>query len=188
MNKVQMRTDIKKLLMGFSQEDRIAKSKAACQNFTGTSQYNDSSVIMVFLSLPHEVDTAGIILDAWQKGKTVAVPKVSWQQRNMIAVELSSLESGLPVGSNGLRNPTSGVPVPVEDIDVVVTPGLGFDTDGGRIGRGGGYYDRFFAAKGLKAVKIGFGFQDQVLDEVPMMEHDQKLDMLVTDKEVVVIN
>lgn len=188
MNKVQMRTEIKKLLMGLSPEDRIAKSKAACHNFAGTSQYKDSSVIMVFLSLPHEVDTAGIIIDAWQNGKTVAVPKVSWQQRNMIPVELNSLESGLPVGSNGLRNPTAGVPVPVEDIDMVIAPGLGFDTDGGRIGRGGGYYDRFFSAKGLGAVKAGLGFSEQVVDDVPMMEHDQRLDVLVTDKEVVVIN
>lgn len=187
MEKVQMRGRIKGLLMEIAPENRIAKSKKACQNFIGTDQYDRASVIMVFLSLPHEVDTTPIILDAWQKGKTVAVPKVSWQQRHMIPIELKSLEAGLTIGTYGLRNPSTGIPVPVEDIDIVVAPGLGFDKDGGRIGRGGAYYDRFFGSKKLKAVKAGLAFSEQVVEEVPMMEHDKRLDMLVTDTEVVVI-
>jgi hypothetical protein len=84
----------------------------------------------------------------------------------------------------GLRNPIMGVPVPYENIDLVVAPGLGFDRKGNRLGRGGSYYDRFFTNKDLKAPKCGFAFAEQVLESVPVTENDVPVDFLVTDKEV----
>ena len=84
----------------------------------------------------------------------------------------------------GLRNPTTGAPVPFEEIQLVVAPGLGFDRKGNRLGRGGSYYDRFFTNRELKAVKCGFAFAEQVKETVPVMEHDVPVDMLVTDEEV----
>jgi 5-formyltetrahydrofolate cyclo-ligase len=143
---------------------------------------------MIFLSLPHEVDTAEAILHAWQLGKTVAVPKVSWEQRHMIPVEITSLETGLSTGDSGLRNPVAGVPVPFEEIDLVVTPGLGFDRKGNRLGRGGSYYDRFFANAELKAIRCGLALAEQLVDVVPVVEHDKPVDLLVTDKEIVHCN
>jgi 5-formyltetrahydrofolate cyclo-ligase len=143
---------------------------------------------MMFLSLPHEVDTAEAILQAWQLGKAVAVPKISWQQRHMIAVEINSLETGLSTSSSGLRNPVAGVPVPFGDIDLVVAPGLGFDKKGNRLGRGGSYYDRFFANEELKATRCGFGFTEQLVESIPAAEHDEPVEILVTDKEIIYID
>jgi 5-formyltetrahydrofolate cyclo-ligase len=139
---------------------------------------------MMYMSLPHELDTSEAILCAWQLGKTVVVPKVSWQQRHMIPVQINSLETGFSEEVPGLRNPTTGAPVPFEDIDMVVAPGLGFDRKGNRLGRGGSYYDRFFTNKELKAPKCGFAFSEQVIETVPVTEHDVRVDMLVTDEEV----
>jgi 5-formyltetrahydrofolate cyclo-ligase len=143
---------------------------------------------MIYLSLPHEVDTAAVILSAWQQGKTIAVPKVSWQQRHMIPVIITSLDTGFSTEVGGLRNPITGLPMPIEEIDLVVAPGLGFDRKGNRIGRGGSYYDRFFANKELRAVKCGFAFEDQVVDTVPTDERDMRMDILVTDDEVIYFN
>jgi 5-formyltetrahydrofolate cyclo-ligase len=67
---------------------------------------------------------------------------------------------------------------------MVVAPGLGFDRKGNRLGRGGSYYDRFFTNKELKAPKCGFAFSEQVIETVPVTEHDVPVDMLVTDEEV----
>ena len=67
---------------------------------------------------------------------------------------------------------------------MVVTPGLGFDRNGNRLGRGGGYYDRFFAHGRLKACKCGFAFAEQLIDSVPVTDHDQPMDMLITDAEI----
>jgi 5-formyltetrahydrofolate cyclo-ligase len=186
--KLQLRNELKARLVAMSVETRGEKSKTACRNLIETPQFQQSSVVMIYLSLPHEVDTAAIILSAWQQGKTVAVPKVSWQQRHMIPVIITSLDTGFSTDVGGLRNPITGAPMPIEEIDLVVVPGLGFDRKGNRIGRGGSYYDRFFANKGLCAVKCGFAFEEQIVDNVPVSKHDIQMDMLVTDDEVVYFN
>ncbi|UCD51686.1 MAG: 5-formyltetrahydrofolate cyclo-ligase, partial [Phycisphaerales bacterium] len=144
-----------------------------------------ASTVMLFLSLPHEVDTSEAILHAWQLGKTVAVPKISWQQRHMLPVGISSLETGFSTGVGGLRNPVSGVPIPFAEIDLVVSPALGFDRQGNRLGRGGAFYDRFFANRELTASRCGLAFTEQVVDSIPVTDGDEPVDFLVTDEGVI---
>lgn len=142
---------------------------------------------MMYLALPNEIDTTAVILNAWQNGKTVAVPKVSWMQRHMIPVLITSLETGLNAEDAGLRNPGTGTPMPIDEIDLVVTPAMAFDDNGYRLGRGGGYYDRFFEAKQLRALKCGFVFSQQIVDSVPIAEHDRYVDFIVTDERVITV-
>jgi len=188
MDKEQLRRKLQKCLLEMSNEQRNEKSKKACRNLISTPQFQNASAIMMYLSLPHEVDTSEAILCAWQLGKTVVVPKISWQQRHMIPVQINSLETGFSTDVAGLRNPITGVPVPFEEIDLVVTPALGFDRKGNRLGRGASYYDRFFANAELKAPKCGFAFTEQMIDSVPVTEHDKPVDFLVTDKEIMYFN
>ena len=169
-------------------EQRADKSQKACKNLIDAPQFRNANTIMTYLSLPHEVDTSPFILCAWQHNKTIAVPKISWQQRHMIAVEINSLETGIATEAGGLRNPVTGVPVPLEDIDLIVTPGLAFDRKGNRLRRGGSYYDRFFSNEKLRAIKCGFSFSEQLLDSVPITEHDRPVDMIVTDEGVTYFN
>ena len=68
---------------------------------------------------------------------------------------------------------------------MVVTPALAYDRSGNRLGRGGAYYDRFFASDELRAKRCGFAFSEQVIDSVPVENHDQLVHFLVTDSEVV---
>ncbi|UCE99510.1 MAG: 5-formyltetrahydrofolate cyclo-ligase [Planctomycetota bacterium] len=185
MDKGQLRIKLQECLREMSDEQRSEKSRRACQNLVSTPQFRNASGIMVYLSLPHEVDTSEAILYAWQLGKIVAVPRISWHQRHMIAVQINSLETGFLTSASGLRNPITGVPMPFEEIELVVTPALGFDMKGNRLGRGGSFYDRFFANNELKASKCGFAFAEQVVDSVPVTAKDVPVDFLVTDKEVV---
>jgi len=67
----------------------------------------------------------------------------------------------------------------------VLTPALGFDKKGNRLGRGGSYYDRFFANEKLKASRCGFVFAEQVIDSLPVTESDEPVDFLVTDEGVI---
>ncbi|MHC4482705.1 MAG: 5-formyltetrahydrofolate cyclo-ligase [Planctomycetota bacterium] len=188
MDKAQLRHKLQKSLLEMSEEQRSEKSKRACRNLVSTTQFQSASGVMMYLSLPHEVDTSEAILCAWQLGKTVAVPKISWQQRHMIPVQINSLETGFSTGASGLRNPVTGVPMSIEEIDLVVTPALGFDGKGNRLGRGGSYYDRFFANEELKAVRCGFAFAEQRIDSIPVTQHDEPVDFLVTDEEVIYFN
>jgi len=184
MDKAQLRLELQKSLISIPAEQRKEKSRKACRNLIATQEFQNASAIMMYLSLPHELDTSEAILCAWQLGKTVVVPKVSWQQRHMIPVKITSLDTGFSSDVAGLRNPIMGVPVPYEDIELVVAPGLGFDRRGNRLGRGGSYYDRFFTNKDLKAPKCGFAFAEQVLESVPVTANDVPVDILVTDEEV----
>ncbi|HSW00855.1 MAG TPA: 5-formyltetrahydrofolate cyclo-ligase [Sedimentisphaerales bacterium] len=188
MEKVELRSRLRACLIAMSAEQRKEKSRQACRNLVATELFQNASIIMLFLSLPHEVDTSDAILQAWQLGKTVAVPKISWQQRHMIPVRIQSLDTGFSTGSWGLRNPTTGVPIPFGQIDLVVTPGLGYDRKGNRLGRGGSYYDRFFANKDLAATRCGLAFAEQVMESIPTTESDEPVEWLVTDEEVVHCN
>ncbi len=124
MDKAQLRSELQKCLLEIGAEQRSEKSWKACQNLVSTPQFQRASTVMMYLSLPHEVDTSEAILCAWQLGKIVAVPKISWQQRHMIPVRINSLETGFSTEVTGLRNPITGVPMPIEEIDLVVAPAL----------------------------------------------------------------
>jgi len=188
MDKEQLRRKLQKRLLAIPSEQRSEKSRKVCRNLFSTPQFQSASAIMMYLSLPHEVDTSEAILCAWQLGKEVCVPKISWQQRHMIPVRINSLETGFSTEVAGLRNPIMGVPISFEDIDLVVTPALGFDGKGNRLGRGGSYYDRFFANEKLKARICGFAFAEQMVDSVPVTSTDVPIDFLVTDEGVMYFN
>jgi len=184
MDKKQLRVRLQKCLLEMRDDERSEKSQKACRNLFSTAQFQGASTLMIYLSLPHEVDTSEAILYAWQHSKTVVVPKISWQQRHMIPVQINSLETGFSTKVAGLRNPITGLPMPMEEIDLVVAPALGFDRKGNRLGRGGAFYDRFFANDQLNAPRCGFAFAEQVVDSIPVIELDEPVDFLVTDKEI----
>jgi len=185
MDKAQLRRQLQNRLLAISSEQRSEKSRKACRNLLSISQFQSASTIMMYLSLPHEADTSEAILHAWQLGKVVAVPKISWQQRHMMPVQIHSLETGFSTSSSGLRNPIAGLPMPLEEIDLVVTPALGFDRKGNRLGRGGSHYDSFFANAELNAARCGFGFAEQIIETIPVTEHDEPVEFLVTDEEII---
>jgi len=185
MDKVELRGQLRNRLLAMPPEQRKDQSRKACRNLMALPQYQDASIIMIYLSLSHEVDTSEAILHAWQLGKTIAVPKISWQQRHMIPVQITSLETGFATGASGLRNPVAGAPIPFGQIDLVVAPALGFDRLGNRLGRGGSFYDRFFANKEVIASRCGLAFAEQLVDSIPITESDQPVDFVVTDEEVI---
>lgn len=182
--KKALRIHLRQLMADIPAADLHRRSLAACQRLTECPAYQKAEILMVFLSLPTEVDTTPLVLQSWRDRKRVLAPKVSWEQRRMLPVELTSLEDNISKTSLGIREPAQGVPVPVNNMDLVVVPGLGFDGLGNRIGRGRGFYDRFLAQEGWKGVSCGLAIEDQVVAEVPVHEHDMKVDMLVTDAKV----
>jgi len=123
-----------------------------------------------------------LALRCWQTGKTVVVPKVSWDQRRMLPVEITSLAVGLTTSGLGVREPAQGVPFLVNLIDLVIVPGLGFTASGHRIGRGMGFYDRFLAQSDFVGLSCGLCFEEQIVEQLPVLDHDMPLSMLATDQ------
>lgn len=182
MDKRQLRDQIKSRLLVMEPDAVQDKSRRICDFVEKTEAFQKASVILAYLAIPREADLSRVMLYAWQQGKVVAAPRVDWEQRHMLAVEIHSMDTAFSIEVSGLRNPLRGRPVPVEDIDLILTPGLAFDDQGGRLGRGGGYYDRFLSSKGLRATLYGIGFSEQMVASVPMEPHDRYMDILITDE------
>ena len=100
-----------------------------------------------------------------------------------IVLPAIGLEEGMIV-NQGIREPAGGEAWPIEQIDLVVVPALAYDRSGNRLGRGGGFYDRFLAQPALRAVRCGLAFSKQVVQELPVGPNDHPVDLLVTDAEV----
>jgi 5-formyltetrahydrofolate cyclo-ligase len=185
-NKPALRRRLRDVMAALSDADRHAKSVQACSLLASTPEFEAASVVMLYLSMPTEIDTAPLALKCWQAGKSVVVPRVSWDQRRMMPVEINSLQTGLMTTGHGTREPEAdaGKPAPTGLIDLVIVPGLGFSDKGGRIGRGMGFYDRFLASPDFSGISCGLAFQEQVVADVPMLDHDVPLSMLVTDRGV----
>ena len=135
---------------------------------------------MGYLPLPGELDplaAMGWWLDCRQP---LAVPCVDWASSTMCAGRLASLDDSLLVnGPHGTREPALVEPVAASAIDVVLVPGLAFDSRGNRMGRGGGFYDRFLATLGPQVQLLGLCVGEQLVDEIPTEPHDRPVDLVI---------
>ena len=180
-SKSAVRRRLREVLDAMSDVDRHRKSLAACSLITAAPEFTAARCVMLYVSIPTEVDTAPLALRAWQAGKTVVVPKVSWDQRRMLPIEIHSLTTGMTSTGPGIREPIAGNPWPLDMVDLVIVPGLGFTNTGYRIGRGMGFYDRFLAQPDFLGVSCGLAFSEQVVNDLPVLDHDVPLSMLATD-------
>jgi len=180
--KSTIRKQLRDRLEAMSDADRQAKSLAATHFLTASPEFAAARIVMLYLTAAFELDTAPLALKCWMTGKTVVVPKVSWDQRRMLPVEITSLQTRMTTSGPGVREPVSGQPIPLNIIDLVIVPGMGFSPNGHRIGRGMGFYDRFLAQPDFVGLSCGLGFEEQVIADVPVLDHDMCLSMLCTDR------
>ena len=184
MGKCHLRQQIKNTLKQLLATELQQKSRDACANLCSTEEFRQARVIMLFLSLECEIDTTLALQSAFSEEKTVLVPKVIWGDSKIVPVRFTTLDDECEPDRYGLRNPIRAEIVPAGEIDLVVVPGLAFDTQANRLGRGGGFYDRFLADPSLQACRCGFAFHEQLLPEVPAEPMDLPVDMLVTDRQI----
>ena len=156
-------------------------SERACRFLLGLEEYVQAKIVMAYVPLPDELDIEPLLRWAWQNSKTVAMPRIIWEKHELRPIVAHNLDSDLIAGRHGLREPGAGQEVGLEEIDLVIVPAVGFDRRGHRMGRGGGFYDRFLARPRLKARTVGITFDQQVLEELPVLSHDQRVQMIVTN-------
>lgn len=158
-----------------------ADDSSVCAQLESLPELESVRCVLAYLALPDEVN-----LDAWiswliESGAQVSVPRVDWKVKSMVPVRLVGM-GAWESGRNGLREPVAEAPVmPIQEIGAAIVPGLGFDADGFRLGRGGGFYDRFLAEAPQAMKRIGVTCQARVLPRVPREVWDQSVDVLVTE-------
>ena len=160
MDKKTLRQQIRILKKQHSQEDLLAQSERILKRLAGHPRFLQSDKVMLYASLPDEVQTLDFI-ENWRHQKTIILPTVVGD--DIIPVELAenvAFAEGdfhIPEPQN---NPYTG------EFDLIVVPGMAFDTNGHRLGRGRGYYDRFLSLH-PQVHTIGLCFDFQLVDEVP---------------------
>lgn len=138
---------------------------------------------MWYWATDEEVDTRPMIRAALAGGKRAVVPVTDVRAKRLIPCELTDPHEDLEPGPYGILQPTRSAmqPIPLKAIEAVMVPGLAFDRRGHRLGRGGGYFDRFLARLPERVPKIGLAFRFQVVHQLPHDAHDIRVTHLVTD-------
>ncbi len=179
--KAAMRASIAERLAILSPEERIAQSVGVCSQLMKLRAYREARGIMLYAPFGVEVDIGTVALAAFREGRDVFVPEFDVPGRSMWPVEVASWDiDRWPKGRLGVPQAPSREPAEPARIDLVVVPGLAFDSQQRRLGRGMGFYDRFLRDPRLGATTVGAAFREQIVDSVPCESFDSKLDAVVT--------
>jgi 5-formyltetrahydrofolate cyclo-ligase len=168
--KARLRNTILALLKTKKEEELSEKSRSVKGALFRNQLFKQAKTVMFYVSLGNEVNTSEMIKEALRLGKRVVVPVCSGN-RTIEPCEISH-ECGMRRGPYGILEPAQKQPVPLDEIDLVVVPGLAFDENGRRLGRGKGYYDRFLSLLPRDCRSIGVAFDFQILPSVPVADHD----------------
>jgi len=196
MTKAELRGHMERVLGEIDPQELPRRSATVAARFQETAAWRRAGVVLCFLSMPHELDTSGILQGAHGSGKRIAVPRIQGD-----VIRFFYLPAGAPPDAGKLPRDRWGIPVPRPEWEplglrpgtrvLVAAPGLAFDRAGNRLGRGKGFYDRFLqgarAALHGDLATIGVCFSEQLLEDVPHTERDQRLDGVVTDTETVIV-
>lgn len=174
MLKRKFRKEIRSRLVKQSNQQRLRKSRLIKKRLFNLAEFKRAKCVMFYIATDEEVETRFMILEAQKIGKRIAVPVILRKEKKIIASLIEDMEKELAPGPYGVLQPQSKHirPIPHKSIDLVVVPGVAFDKEGRRLGRGGGYYDKFLARLPLGIPRIGLAFDFQVLKDLPVLSHD----------------
>ena len=188
--KRRMRDEARRRLTAIGAGDSRRWSEAICRRLLEDPVLSGVDLAMFYIPMAREVDVRAAMLGRLEQGLGVCVPRVDWSTGTMSAARIDSAEQLSACGWVGPEDgrmarapqpPESAKAVQIERIGAIVVPGLAFDRSGGRLGRGGGFYDRFLSRIGAGTIAVGAAFEAQVVERVPMGDADVRLDALATE-------
>jgi 5-formyltetrahydrofolate cyclo-ligase len=178
--KTALRHSVQLALEELTEQERRAASAAAVARLVRLPEVWRAGVVALYVALPQELDPSAAVPILRDRGIRTLFPRV---RGDLLDLAEASDPHALPGGFRGIREPT-GPAVDPSVVDVAVLPGVAFDLDGGRLGQGGGHYDRLLPELPEDTVRIGLGFSCQVVPRVPREDHDALVDIVVTDHAV----
>ena len=146
--------------------------------------FDQIKVVASFISIKSEISTTELNNHIMELKKIICFPKIQEGNDELLFLSLDSDES-LSLGKFNIFEPKN-LNNEVEP-DLFFVPCLGFDTNGNRIGYGGGFYDKTFASlrqKNFNFNAVGYAFDDQIVKELPTDDFDFKLDYVLTEKQL----
>jgi len=163
------------------------KSDEIKRKLLGISQFSMAGTILFYLALADEVQTEKVIEHSLKLGKRVAVPLIESQNNQILISELKDPERELEPGTLGIFQPKKNFyrPLKMEQLELVIVPGVAFDKRGNRLGFGKGFYDRFLRKAPERTKSIALAFELQLVDDVPSELHDVPVDYIITEKRII---
>jgi 5-formyltetrahydrofolate cyclo-ligase len=177
--KETLRKEIAATKSQYTKDELLLRSEEVFSVLEITGIFEQASGICIYNAMNDEVATHSFI-NKWQGKKDFYLPVVEGVQMVLRKIERSTVFQKSPLG---VLEPVGNNFTDYRKINLVIVPGIAFDRQRNRLGRGGGYYDRFLP--NIKASKIGVCFDFQLLDNIPTDEWDMKMDMVISENELI---
>lgn len=179
--KAELRTTVRGLLRAMTAGEREAESAAICDRAMSWGPLSEANCVMAYMPMAREVDVRPLIARLLERGTTVCLPRIDWENHGLSPVPIRDPDRDLGPAERGVRQPRADLaPIAASDVQIVVVPGLAFDAAGGRLGQGGGFYDRWLANQANHVRTIGAAYACQMVAQVPVTAHDRRLDAVAT--------
>lgn len=180
MDKESIRRRVKARKQLLIETERTQAAESVFRRLEQLAAFHVSDKILMYHSLPDELSTHAF-LDKWHDNKQFFLPRVNGVNLEILPYERTSLK----VGAFHIEEPSGCEINDVAEIDMIVVPAIAFDRKGNRVGRGKGYYDRLLAES--KAMKIGVGYDFQLVDEIDTEVHDIPVDIVITETSTIIL-
>ncbi|KAL0269824.1 UNVERIFIED_CONTAM: hypothetical protein PYX00_007430 [Menopon gallinae] len=190
--KIALRKQVQSILNNLGSAEKVRQSKVVVRKVLQNDKFRAAKSVSIYLNMDDEVQTEDLVTEIFNQGKTCYIPRFKFGKPEMEMIRLASLAEyeNLPKNKWNIKQPPDDVVIESVfdrgELDLVLTPGLAFTSKGDRLGRGKGYYDRFFekCKNELKSFPylIGLAFNEQILPEIPTTENDIRLDLVFDAK------
>jgi 5-formyltetrahydrofolate cyclo-ligase len=179
VSKTAIREKLLRARRALQPEARRSFSRRIVQQVLVLPEWSFSQCIGIYLSLPDEVSTTGLVHAAISAGKTLAAPVINLKTRSLVFRSFNNPDDLRP-GPRGILQPVNGSVIVPEKIALLIIPGVGFDLNCHRLGYGKGFYDRFLPE--CPGFRLGLAFEVQLIDSLPTTPLDQPLHRVLTEK------
>jgi 5-formyltetrahydrofolate cyclo-ligase len=177
--KAELRRQIRIALKAMSSADRTVASAEIRARLEQQHAWHKAKSILFFAPLTDEPDVWPLLVEALSTGKIAALPRFAGEHQKYVACRINNVGRDLREGRFRIREPRADcAEIPLNQLDFMLVPGVAFDLDGHRLGRGEGHYDRLLAS--FEGLACGVAFDQQVVGHVPVEPHDAQLSCILT--------
>jgi len=177
--KAALRKKIRAALQKISPAAWDAASAQICARLKEQAFWKSAASVLFFAPLPDEADVWHLLEESVAGRKIIALPRFDPADHSYAACRVQNLQGEIVTGQFGIREPGPGcIEIPLNQIDLVLVPGIAFDLRGNRLGRGRGFYDRLLAE--TRGTKCGIAFDEQIAGKVPTGIHDLRMNFILT--------
>ncbi|MBO4587154.1 MAG: 5-formyltetrahydrofolate cyclo-ligase [Bacteroidales bacterium] len=189
MEKAEVRKSIRDLKRAVSPEEKLRRSEGIMRQVESLPAFQQARVVLLYWSMADEVQTHDFV-NRWYKDKVLLLPCVDGDDlrlRQYTGPECLVAGEQFGIGEPADHDP-AGAPIPeftnLDRVELIIVPGVAFDRQHNRMGRGRGFYDRMLKST-PNAIKVGVAFDFQLLDEIPTEEFDMKMDMVIAESQII---